>query len=322
MLIKIRSYLPLVLLFLGIAVLTIISLFTGVTDIHYRELFHQEDKLLVFTITRIPRTLTLLLLGAGMSISGAIMQQLSQNRFVSPTTSGALESAKMGILIALILFPGVSFLGRLGLSLVVTFLCSSLFMGFIAKIPLRSTVFIPLVGIIFGSILNALATFFAYKHNIVQNVQEWLLGDFSSVMQGQYEAVYIVVPAVILVYFYADRFTLAGMGESFAVNLGLSYQAVLRIGLLAVSLVVSVSMVTVGALPFVGLIIPNMVRIYRGDNLRPNLPWIAGMGSVFLLVCDIFSRLIVYPYEIPIGVTVGVIGGISFLVLILRKEAQ
>ncbi|HMR18967.1 MAG TPA: iron chelate uptake ABC transporter family permease subunit, partial [Sphingobacterium sp.] len=112
----------------------------------------------------------------------------------------------------------------------------------------------------------------------------------------------------------------AGMGEGFATNLGLSYNTIVTIGLLIVSLVVSATVVTVGAIPFVGLIIPNMVSLFVGDNLRRTLPFAAFWGAIFLLCCDIVGRLVVFPYEIPIGMMVGVIGGIVFLVLILRKS--
>ena len=258
--------------------------------------------MLFFLISRIPRTLALILVGAGLSISGFILQQLSQNRFVSPTTSGSLEAAKMGILTALILFPQSSLTIRMIFALLFTFFTSFLFIYFISKIKLRSTVFIPLVGLMFGSILSAISTFFAYEKGIVQSTQEWLLGDFSSVMQGQYEAIYIILPAVILVYLFAERFTIAGMGESFAKNLGLSYNTIVYIGLFTVSIVVSSSVLTVGAIPFIGLIIPNLVSMVFGDNLRKILPIIAYVGAVFLIVCDLISRLIVFPYEVPIGI--------------------
>ncbi|WP_259655455.1 ABC transporter permease [Sphingobacterium sp. UME9] len=303
-----------------VLILTWISLFTGARHINFLTLWDDRDGMLVFLISRIPRTAALILVGIGSSIAGLIMQQLSQNRFVSPTTSGALDAAKMGILMAMIGIPDASLLVRLLSSLGFTFLFTLLFILFVSKIQLKSNVFIPLVGIMFGSILNALSTFFAFKNNIVQNVQEWLLGDFSAILQGQYEAIYFILPAVAIAYFYAEKFTLAGMGRSFAVNLGLSYTSIVNIGLLTVSMVVSVSVITVGVIPFVGLIIPNLVRLFLGDNIRKTLPIIALSGAIFLLLCDIFGRLIVYPYEIPIGVTVGAIGGLFFLFFILRKR--
>lgn len=306
---------------IGITVLLVwISLFTGVKSIQWSDLWNNTDKMQVFLISRIPRTLALLLVGAGLSIAGFVMQQLSQNKFVSPTTSGALEGAKLGILVALIVLPDSSLLVKIFSALAFTFLTSFVFIFFVNQIRHRSSIFIPLVGLMFASILASISTFFAYKHNIVQNTQEWMLGDFSAVLQGQYETIYLILPVVLISYFYADRFTIAGMGESFAKNLGISYRSIVNLGLLSVSLVVSASVVTVGTIPFVGLIIPNMVSLFVGDNLRRALPFSAFAGAIFLLICDIIGRLLIFPYEIPIGMMVGVIGGVTFFVMILKKN--
>lgn len=278
------------------------------------------DKLLVFTIARIPRAVALILTGAGLGIAGFIMQQLSQNKFVSPTTAGSLEAAKMGILFSLIYIPQVSMMGKMAFAMVFTLMASFLFMIMVRRVRFRSSIFIPLIGIMFGNILAAIATFFAFKYNIIQNVQEWMIGDFSAVLQGQYETIYIILPTVLLAYAYADRFTIVGMGESFAKNLGISYSTVVNIGLFAVSLTVSATVVTVGAIPFVGLIIPNVVSILFGDNLRRTLPLTALFGALFLLICDVLGRIIIFPYEIPIGLMVGMIGGIVFLLLILKRN--
>jgi len=305
----------------SIILLSLVSLFTGVKEISLADIFSMdEDQLLVFTISRFPRTAALILTGAGLSIAGFIMQQLTQNKFVSPTTAGSLEAAKMGILFSLMFIPSVSTGMKMGFAILFTFAASLLFMLMVRRIRFRSTVFVPLIGIMFGGILNSISTFFAYKNNFLQNVQGWLMGDFSSVLQGQYETIYFILPAVMLSYVYADRFTIAGLGESFAKNLGLSYLSIVNIGLFTVSLTVSVSIVTVGAIPFLGLIIPNIVSILFGDNLRRTLPYTAWAGAAFLLLCDSLGRLIIYPFEIPIGLMVGIIGGGLFFLLILKRN--
>lgn len=295
-------------------------MFTGIKTIRFTDLFVDGEELMFFLVSRIPRTLSLILTGAGLSIAGFIMQQISQNKFVAPTTAGALDAAKMGILFALIFIPEAPLMGKMFSALIFTFFASLLFMLIIKRVRFRNVIFIPLVGIMFGNILEAIATFFAYENNIVQNTQEWLLGDFSAVMQGQYETIYIILPIVIFTYLYADRFTIVGMGDSFAKNLGLSYGVIVNIGLFAVSLVVSASVVTVGAIPFVGLIIPNVVSMIFGDNLRKTLPYSAFLGAIFLLFCDLLGRIMIFPYEIPIGMMVGIIGGIVFFILIVKRN--
>ena len=147
-------------------------------------------------------------------------------------------------------------------------------------------------------------------------------GDFSMILKGNYEILYITIPMIIIAYIYANRFTIAGMGEDFATNLGLNYKKVVNLGLVIVALVTVCVVVTAGSIPYIGLIVPNIVSLYRGDNIKENI-WHTGLfGAVFVLVCDIFGRLVIYPYEITIGLTVGVIGSIIFLYLLLRRNVS
>lgn len=302
-------------------VLSITSLFVGVADISLFDLLKSDaETILLFSISRIPRTVALVLAGVGLSVSGLIMQQMTQNKFVSPTTAGTLEATKMGLLAALILIPSVGFMGKMVFAFLFTFLASLLFLKIVQKIRFRNVVFVPLVGLMFGGILNSISTFFAVRMNIVQDTNAWMMGDFSSVLQGRYELIYLSLPAVIITYLYANKFTIVGMGEDFSKNLGLNYRTVMQIGLFCVSLTVSTVVITAGAIPFLGLVIPNIVSMMYGDNVRKTLPLIALFGAVFLLVCDIVGRIVIYPFEIPIGMMVGIVGGVVFLILLLRKK--
>lgn len=275
---------------------------------------------MLVTVSRLPRTIALVLAGIGMSISGLVMQQITQNRFVSPTTAGTLEAAKLGLLFAFLLIPQGGMINKGLFAFVFTFLASLVFLKIADRIRYRNIIFIPLVGIMFGNILNSVSTFFAYKFNIVQNVNAWMVGDFSSILQGRYELLYFSIPAVLLTYLYANKFTVAGMGQVVASNLGLNYRQVITVGLLCISLTISVVVITVGAVPFLGLVVPNLVRLAYGDNLKRTLPITALFGAIFLLVCDIAGRLVIFPFEVPIGVVVGILGGVLFLILIFKKK--
>lgn len=301
--------------------LALISLFVGVKDISVLDIFSWDnEQIMVMNLSRVPRTVALILAGIGISVSGLIMQQMTQNRFVSPTTAGTLDAAKMGILVSFIIIPQSGSGSKMIFAFAFTFLASIIFLKIADRIRYRNIIFVPLVGIIFGSILNSITTFFAYKNNIVQNVNAWLMGDFSGTIQGRYELIYLSVPAVLITYLYARKFTMVGMGENFSKNLGLNYRATLNIGLFCISLTVSVVVITVGTIPFLGLVIPNIVSILFGDNLQKTLPYTAIIGAIFLLTCDIIGRLIIFPFEVPIGMTVGLIGGIIFLILLIRKQ--
>lgn len=301
--------------------LFITSLFIGVKELTLQNiLINANDEQSTLIISRLPRTLALTLTGMGLSVEGFVMQQLVQNKFVSPATIGTIEASKFGILISILLFPTYGLIAKTTISFIVTAFFSILFIVLVQRIKNKNIIFVPLLGIMFGYIINALATYFAFKNNIVQNMTGWLIGDFSNILQGNYESLYFIVPAIAILYYYANEFVVLGMGESYAKNLGLNYQQVLLIGLICVSLTVSIIVVNVGAIPFVGLVVPNIVSMLYGDNLKRMLPLSAIFGAIFLLSADIVGRWIIFPYELPIGLTIGVIGGIFFFVILLKRK--
>jgi len=305
-----------------LVVFSIASIFIGVKEIKPWELFKlDEDQLQVLLISRLPRLISIIIAGVSMGIVGLIMQQLSRNKFVSPTTGGTDDSARLGILVALLLFPAATSLQKMLVAFVFALLGTFVFMKILDKVKYKDAVFIPLVGLMFGGIVMSFTTFFAYKYDMIQNLSSWMQGNFALTMKGRYELLYLSIPVVVIAYLYANKFTIAGMGEEFATNLGLNYRKVVNLGLVIVALVSSVVMLTVGTIPFLGLIIPNIVTLYHGDNLKKNLPHTAILGAVFVLFCDILSRVIIYPFEIPIGLTVGVLGSAIFLYLLLRRKA-
>src|SRR5699024_2434760 len=142
---------------------------------------------------------------------------------------------------------------------------------------------------------------------LIQNMTSWMQADFSRIMRGYYELMFISIPILAIAYLYANKFTIAGMGYEFSKNLGLNYRQVVNLGLIIVALVTASVVLSVRMIPFLGLIIPNIVTIYQGDHLKKSLLHTALLGAVFVLICDIIGRVIIYPYEIPISLTVGVI---------------
>lgn len=257
-----------------------------------------------------------------MSIAGLIMQQISKNKFVSPTTGATIDAAQFGIVICMLLVPTASIFTKTIIAFVFSLVGTFTFMKIIGKLQFKNIIFVPLVGIMFGNIIGSMTDFIAYKYDLSQNVSSWMQGDFSMILKGNYEILYITIPLIILAYIYANKFTVVGMGMDFATNLGLSYKRIVNIGLIIVALVTVCVVVTAGNIPFIGLIVPNIVSLYMGDNIRASIWYTGLLGAVFVLICDIFGRIIIYPYEISIGLTVGVIGSILFLYLILRRNVN
>lgn len=304
-------------------ILAIISLFVGVSDVSLGALLSSsaEDRpMQVLLISRIPRTLAIILSGASMAIAGLVMQMVIRNRFVEPSTAGTTESASLGFLVVTMLAPGWPLIAKMGVAALFAMGGTALFIRILRAVPLRDVMLVPLVGIMLGGIIGAITTFFAYRFGLLGSLLAWTMGDFSGVMRGRYELLWIGLACGIAAYIAADRFTVAGMGKDFTTNLGLNYQRVMVLGLAIVSVVSAVVLVSVGSIPFLGLIVPNVVSLMVGDNMRRTVPWVAVSGAGFVLACDILGRVIRAPYEIPISVVVGVIGSMVFLYLLLRTR--
>lgn len=310
------------MLVVAAVILSFTSLFIGAIDIKPTDLLDwQSEETQIFLASRLPRLMAIILAGAGMSIAGLIMQALSRNKFVSPTTAGTLDAAKLGIIISMIFFTNVTYMQQIMFGFSFALVGTFIFMRLLDRIKFKDVIFVPLIGIMYGNIISSITTFLGYEADILQNVSAFFMGSFTLVVSGRYELLYVAVPAIIIAYIFANKFTVAGMGEDFAKNLGLSYKTVLNIGLVLIAVISTTVVLTVGVIPFLGLIVPNIVSLYLGDNLRKTIPHTVALGVVFLLACDIISRIIVWPYEIPVNTTVAVIGSAIFLIMLFRGRA-
>lgn len=270
--------------------------------------------------SRWPRLAAIIITGAGMAIAGQIMQQLSQNRFASPSTTGTIESASLGILVALLCFGEAGFMEKILIAFAFALAGSFLFMRILSQVVLRDALFVPLLGIMLGRVIAAFTTFLAYRYDLMQSLGAWLYGDFSGVLKGRYELLYLVIPVTAAAYAYGHSFTLAGLGEEMAQGLGLRYERIRMLGLTLVALLTASIVLTVGEIPFIGLVVPNLITMVRGDNVRENLPYVAALGAVFVLACDILGRVLLYPFEISASVITGGLGSALFFFFFLRRR--
>lgn len=310
---------------LGVCAAAFVSLFVGVSDVTLATVFGPDasgQAVLVMLASRVPRTLALLLAGAGMAVAGLIMQMLARNRFVEPSTAGTAEAAVLGMLAASLLAPDLPVFARMLVAALFALAGTGLFLAILHRMPLRSPLVVPLVGIMLGGVITAVTVFFAYRFDMMQSFYAWINGDFSGVLRGRYELLWLSFGLTVLAYLAADRFTVAGMGTDFAANLGLKYHRVVGVGLVIVSLVTAAVVATCGMIPFLGLVVPNVVSLIMGDNVRRSLPVVALLGAGLVVVCDIAGRLVVHPFEIPIGTMMGIVGSAVFLFLLLRRDAR
>ena len=303
--------------------LSALSIFIGVKDLVLQALFQGDSQQwLILATTRGPRTVSLILAGATMSICGLIMQQLTQNKFVSPTTAGTMDSARLGILLVMLFLPNASTTVRTLAAFIFAFLGTMVFLGLSRLLPTKEPIFLPLLGVMFGNIVGSVATFFAYQFQLIQNMSSWLQGNFSLVAKGSYELLYLTIPLFLVIYLFAYYFTIVGLGEDVAINLGVNYRLIQTLGIGLVAAASGLVLIMVGTVPFLGVIVPNIVSLIYGDHVKQNL-WITAVsGSLFLMVCDILSRIVISPYEIPVSLTVGILGSLIFIYLLVgRKRA-
>lgn len=305
--------------------LAVASLFIGASDVSPVALFTggpDSTASFLLLVSRIPRTIAVILVGASLGIAGLIMQMLVRNRFVEPSTTGVSEFATLGMLVTTVFWPGLAVVGKMGVAAVFGLAGTWVFLRIVRAIPVRQLVLVPLVGIMLGGVVASVTTFFAYRLDLLQSLGQWSQGSFATVMQGRYEFLWIAAAMVVVAWIAADRFSVIGLGEEFATNLGLNYRRVVAIGMVIIAMITAAVLVTAGMIPFLGLVVPNIVSLIIGDNVRRSIPWVAGLGAVFVLGCDILARVVRFPYEIPLSVIVGMVGAVLFLWLLLRKGSR
>ncbi|PQK69222.1 iron ABC transporter permease [Pantoea ananatis] len=301
-----------------LSTLVMLSLVTGVTRMSLIDLWHDAEMREILFVSRFPRTVALVLAGSAMSVAGQIMQMLTQNRFVEPSVVGTTQSASLGLLLVMVWYPAAPVIVKMCIASLFALAGTVLFMLLIQRIRQKSAFIVPLAGIMLGAVFSSVTTFLGMQFDILQSLGSWESGDFSSVMQGRYELIWIVGLITLLAALIADRFTVAGLGQDFSVNVGLNYRQIQLTGMAMIAIASGVAIVVVGVLPFLGLVVPNIVSMIFGDNLRRTVPWVAMTGAILVLSCDILGRLIIYPFEVPVSALLGVLGAAVFLVLIIR----
>ena len=316
----IKRYTTTLLLAVGLVFLSVISLFVGVIDLDVPSLLSGNwDQWEIFLLSRLPRLLAILCTGVGMSVAGLIMQQLCMNKFVSPTTGATISSAKFGILLALLFMPNSTLWSRAIFAFVMATLGTWVFVWFIQRIQFKDVVMVPLVGIMFGNVIGGITNYLAYQYEMTQALSTWEVGHFSLVVQGRYELVYLAVPMVILAFLFANHVNIVGIGKDFSRNLGVPYNVVLFGGLTIAAMITAAVVVVVGAISYIGLIVPNVVAMFKGDRIRGTLVDTALFGAIFVLGCDVIARTVIAPYELPIELVVGILGSVIFIALLLYR---
>lgn len=303
--------------------LLVFSLLIGPTELNLGDLLEGDAKAwLIFQESRLPRTLSILLAASSMAIAGLVMQTMTQNHFAAPSTVGTVEAAQLGLLLSIMVFPSATLFQKMAFAFFSSILSTLLFLQVIKGLTLKEKWLLPLIGIIYSGIIGSLARALAYQFNLVQSMTSWTQGSFSMIQRNQYEWLFLALVVLLVVWRFSASFTLMSLGRDTSRYLGLSYEVFERLGVILVALATSVTMITVGGLPFLGVIVPNLVRRYAGDHISRNLWLVAMYGACLVLVCDILARLLISPYELSVSLILGILGSITFVILIVRGDAN
>lgn len=311
-------------LFYGIGILILlvlatVSLFVGRSSLSLAQILNNQSvDWQVLTSVRLPRAFSVVVAGATLALSGLLAQQLTQNRFASPATMGTFASGRLGLILALLFLPGSNLSTRAIFAFVLSLLGTFAFVKLLDSIRLKDTYLVPIIGIIFGNVIQALGSYLAIQSDISQEVSAWLQGSFASVHSQNYQLLYFSIIALVLIILASHYFSILGLGKEIMTELGASYERIRFISVALIALGTAAVLLTVGNIPFVGIIIPNIVAYFNGDHFQKNIPAVLLAGPIFLLVCDILSRLIIAPYELPVSIIVGVIGSLVFITMMLR----
>ncbi|MCU7358102.1 ABC transporter permease [Enterococcus dispar] len=304
-----------------LVILCFLSIFSGVGEMSMNGLMQGiKSQWLLLEETRLPRTVSVILAGSMLSICGLVTQKVLQNRFVSTSSIGMMDSARLGILLVMLFMPNSSIWQRTLVAFVFSYVGVLAFLFLTRLLPKNNPLIIPLTGMMFGNIIGAIANFFGYQFQLVQNMSSWLQGNFATVMKEDYRLIYLTIPVFIIIFLLLQQIMVLSLGDDLAQNLGVNVKQMQFVVLGLVALGSSVVLIMVGSVPFLGIVVPNLVTWYFGDHLHHSLAFTGIWGANFLLICDLLARNVIAPYELPVSVVVGVIGGIIFLLLIMRRR--
>ncbi|GAA2106862.1 iron ABC transporter permease [Streptomyces synnematoformans] len=328
------------LLLLGTAALVAsvaVSVRIGVADVGYADLWHVIGSRLGLDVEplprltdsliwdlRFPRVLLAALVGAGLAVCGAALQAVTRNPLADPYLLGISSGASTGAVVVVVLGLGMGSLGVTGGAFVGALVSFGLLMLLLRRTGLDSARVV-LTGVVVAELFTALTYLIMMASgdaDVTRAILQWLLGSMASARWNAV-AVCSVVTAVglVVLWLYAGALDAFGFGADTAASLGIAVRRTRTVLLVTASLMTAVAVASVGAIAFVGLIVPHGVRFLVGPLHRVLLPFSALAGAVFLIWTDALARVAFDPQEVPVGVFTALLGVPLFL-LIMRRRGE
>ncbi|EEX9262845.1 vitamin B12 ABC transporter permease BtuC [Escherichia coli] len=298
----------------------LLSLCAGEQWISPGDWFTPRGELFVWQI-RLPRTLAVLLVGAALAISGAVMQALFENPLAEPGLLGVSNGAGVGLIAAVLLGQGQLPNWALGLCAIAGALIITLILLRFARRHL-STSRLLLAGVALGIICSALMTWAIYFSTSVdlRQLMYWMMGGFGGVDWRQSWLMLALIPVLLWICCQFRPMNMLALGEISARQLGLPLWFWRNVLVAATGWMVGVSVALAGAIGFIGLVIPHILRLCGLTDHRVLLPGCALAGASALLLADIVARLALAAAELPIGVVTATLGAPVFIWLLLKAR--
>jgi len=268
---------------------------------------------------RLPRVLCVALVGASLSLCGAAMQGLLKNPLADGSTLGVSSGASLGAVLAIafsITIPAIPFAGTMIMAILFAFLSMMIILSLAYRLDYSlSTNTIILIGVIFSMFVSSITSLVtAFASDKVKNITFWTMGSLqgtSFLNAGVLFAALLIFGGALLIM--SRELNAFAIGEDNARNIGVNVRRIKLWVLICVSALIGVSVSTGGSIGFVGLVTPHIIRSITGPNHKRLLPACMFSGAIFLMLCDLISRILLSPIELPIGVVTSFIGSIVFV---------
>ncbi len=286
--------------------------------------FDQNVDAQIFFLARLPRALAAALVGGALAAAGVVFQALLRNPLATPYTLGVSAGASLGAMLVITFGASVPFLGVAGASMAGAFLAVMVVYTLAAaRHHGLSTTVLLLAGVTLNSFFSALILFVQYISDFSQAYRalRWLMGDLDVVSYTPLAgAVPFVLVAFVAFAWLARPLNLLSMGAEAAGARGLSVTSAQRLAFFSASLATGAAVSVGGPIGFVGIIVPHFVRLLVGADHRLVLPGSVLLGGTFLVACDVLSRTLLSPIELPVGIITAILGGPFFLWMLLRSR--
>ncbi len=280
----------------------------------------QNEYFILHTL-RMPRFLMASLTGAALSIAGVAFQGILQNPLADPYLIGTSSGATLGVLTYIVFFAYMNSVALSLFAFVGSIIASFLTYSISMKNGRTTSTRLILSGVITNSLFSAFATYLIiFKWRDVQRVNFWIFGSFANSYWSNVEVLFpVFVLTFILLYLKYNSLNVMSLGEEKAIQTGLNVRLFRIFVFVVASLVTAVAVSFSGIIGFVGLMIPHIARFFVGPNHKILLLVSAIIGAIFLPLCDLLAKNMLYPAEIPIGIITSIIGGIFFIGLLKFK---